>query len=372
MNACQPHGALPLASLAANIRSLDASSAIFSANSLPARAMDWARSKLSSASSAGRRAVTAIRGTSKSPKASSGAPHPIPPGKENMPCPINGMFLNSVEADRAREAADALRDMENDPDIVEERRAKDKVPELPLRPQPGPFVPLEVVQGAHRPSAATRAMVERIGGIPRLQQFTEKFYERSFVDPHIDRFIAEHSEPHGRRFAFWIAEKLGCGTPWTEERRTRPRKYMHFGDERMQVSHDRSSAHFAAWYSPKREGHKRGLHFVPEDARVWMRLHFWAARETGLFDEHPDFMDYYMRFIGHFVSVYSSKSPPFTRESARWSADPKNIQRYLEAGNRMTDVLGKDVEEELRKLPAEERIYTGSRAAIPSWPYNQA
>lgn len=42
-------------------------------------------------------------------------------GKENMPCPINGMFLNSVEADRAREAADALRDMENDPDIVEDR-----------------------------------------------------------------------------------------------------------------------------------------------------------------------------------------------------------------------------------------------------------
>ena len=34
---------------------------------------------------------------------------------------------------------------------------------------------------------------------------------------------------------------------------------------------------------------------------------------------------------GHFVSIYSSKSPPFTRESARWSADPSNIQRYLQA-----------------------------------------
>lgn len=94
---------------------------------------------------------------------------------------------------------------------------------------------------------------------------------------------------------------------------------MHFGDETFQVSHDRSSAHFAAWYSPKREPEKVGEHFKPEDlrwccfrgvqglirwlwldtslkswmrmmaqdARVWMRLHFWAARETGwLSDRH--------------------------------------------------------------------------------------
>ena len=44
-----------------------------------------------------------------------------------------------------------------------------------------------------------------------------------------------------------------------------PRKFMHFGDETFQVSHDRSSAHFAAWYSPKREPEKVGEHFKPED-----------------------------------------------------------------------------------------------------------
>merc|ERR1719263_2541970 len=96
------------------------------------------------------------------------------------------------------------------------------------------------------------------------------------------------------------------------------------------VAFDRSSAHFAAWHSPKREAHKWGDHFKVDDARVWMRLHFWAARETGMF-EHKAFMEYYIRFIGHFISVYSSASVPFTRESVRWSADPKNIQQYLDA-----------------------------------------
>jgi hypothetical protein len=33
----------------------------------------------------------------------------------------------------------------------------------------------------------------------------------------------------------------------------------------------RSSAHFAAWHSPKREPEKFGLHFKLDDCRVWMR-----------------------------------------------------------------------------------------------------
>lgn len=41
------------------------------------------------------------------------APHPIPPGKENMPCPINGMLLS-------KEAEEAKNELENDPDIVKE------------------------------------------------------------------------------------------------------------------------------------------------------------------------------------------------------------------------------------------------------------
>lgn len=35
------------------------------------------------------------------------------------------------------------------------------------------------------------------------------------------------------------------------------------------------------------------------------------------------------------------------------------------------DILGKNIDQELLLLPAEERTYTGSRHANPSWPYNR-
>merc|ERR1711879_452215 len=129
---------------------------------------------------------------------------------------------------------------------------------------------------------------------------------------------------------------------------TRPRTQLRIGREIVDVSFDRSSAHFAAWHSPKREAHKWGQHFKPDDARVWMRLHFWAAREPRMFETEAGraFMEYYTRFIGHFISIYSSKSPPFTRESLRWSANLENINRYLAAGNVMEDVIGKPVDAE--------------------------
>jgi hypothetical protein len=267
--------------------------------------------------------------------------------------------------------------MDADADVLEEKRALEGLPvqvtaTLPRRRVGAnlQFVRLSVVNGSHRASSATKQLVQEIGSVGTLQAFTECFYEKSFQDAHIDRFIANHDEPHGLRFANWIAEKLGDGTPWTDERRTRPRRTIRFGHEVHQVAFDRSSAHFAAWHSPKREPEKWGQHFKLDDARVWMRLHFWAARETGFF-EHPEFMDYYVRFIGHFVSVYSSKSPAFARDSARWSADPHNIQRYLDSGCLMSDVIGKPYELAIEELPEEERLYTGSRHSRPSWPYDE-
>jgi len=267
--------------------------------------------------------------------------------------------------------------MDLDSDILEERRALEgspaKVPAtLPIRRASTnlQFVRLGVVNRTHRASPATKRLVQEIGSVATLQAFTECFYEKSFQDLHIDRFIANHEEPHGLRFALWIAEKFGDGTPWTEERRTRPRRTMRFGHEVQQVAFDRSSAHFAAWHSPKREPEKWGQHFKLDDARVWMRLHFWAAREIGVF-EHPEFMDYYVRFIGHFVSIYSSKSPAFVRDSARWSADPQNVQRYLDSGRLMSDVIGKPYELAIEELPEDERLYTGSGHPRPSWPYDE-
>merc|ERR1712083_109261 len=87
----------------------------------------------------------------------------------------------------------------------------------------------------------------------------------------------------------------------------------------MVVVNDRSSAHFAAWNSLKRSREELGRHFNLEECRIWMRLHFWAMRESGLMELSPSFCDYYVRFIGHFVKVYERKAPQFAREALRWS-----------------------------------------------------
>lgn len=315
--------------------------------------------------------------SSSNPSPRQAAPHPIPVGSEGKICPISGLFADAeiITVDAAKKSQ--LEDLQADPDIAEELRALtlsekfgqvDKpVPKSQVR-KPAELVRFNAYDGSHKPNASTRQLVQSVG-FEALFRMTHSFYQKCFLDSHVDTFIADHDEPHPERFALWIQEKFGDGTPWTQERRTRPKKYMKFGHETKQVAHDRSSAHFAAWHSPKRDPADWGNRFKPEDARVWMRLHFWAARETGMF-EHEAFMEYYTRFIGHFMSVYSSKSPPFTRESLRWSEDPKNIQRYLDAGRRMTDVIGKDTESELAKLPAAERVYTGSRARN-AWPYEQ-
>jgi truncated hemoglobin YjbI len=285
-----------------------------------------------------------------------------------------------MDATEKVSTATALAQLQSDPDIMEERetlqrRAEARPPVVAIEEVVGTIpvlVPLNVRNGAHKANSQTRDLVRSIGGLPTLRRFTTGFYEKAFADPHLDAFIRKHSDPHGERFASWIVEKFGDGTPWTDERHTRPSDVMKIGHQMHQVAHDRSSAHFAAWNSPKREPHKVGQHFKPDDARVWMRLHFWAAREAGLFDEkNAAFMDYYIRFIGHFISVYSSKAPPFARESARWSADPKNIEQYLASGNRMTDVIDKPVEQALATLPQGERSYTGSRASDRLWPYDE-
>jgi hypothetical protein len=69
-----------------------------------------------------------------------------------------------------------------------------------------------------------------------------------------------------------------------------------------------------------------------------------------------------VKFIGHFIRVYERTAPPFVRESARWSENPANIQAYLDAGNRMSSVLGVSHDQALEDLTDEERSQT-------QWPY---
>jgi len=209
--------------------------------------------------------------------------------------------------------------------------------------------------GGHRPNTDTRRLLQEAGGREALVRFTTIFYKRCFVDKKIDKLIRSHDDPHGERFADWITEKFGAGQPWTEERATRKVCPFSSHGHQLETPHDRSSAHFAAWHSPKRSADEFGQHFKLDDCRNWMRLHFWAMREAGITERSPGFADYYVRFIGHFVSVYERTATQFARDSARWSADPSNIEAYLKAGNEMQDIIGVPLRLALQDLPPAER-----------------
>jgi hypothetical protein len=245
----------------------------------------------------------------------------------------------------ARRNVEAQERMENDPDMQNEQLPSGHPPvtDLASKVRAGavcPMAKLSVVHQSHKATLDSAAIVADIGGLPALRRFTTNFYKKAFDDPHLDQFIRSHDDPHGERFATWIAEKLGAGSPWSQERRTRKVDMFASHGQRFNSPHDRSSANFAAWHSPKRSEDVWGDHFQLDDCRLWMRLHFLAAREEGLLDHKP-FADYYVRFIGHFVSVYERAAPPFARESMRWSADPSNVERYFSAGRERTSAKPK-------------------------------
>eukprot|EP00041_Stephanoeca_diplocostata_P006074 m.74446 g.74446 ORF g.74446 m.74446 type:complete len:274 (-) comp16159_c0_seq1:172-993(-) len=225
-------------------------------------------------------------------------------------------------------------------------------------------VPLIVVGGTYQKSPQTAALAHIVGGLPKLKAMTNSFYKKCFVNDHLDQFIRAHGDPHADRLSNWIYEKMGAGDVWTAERSTRSRTPVKVAGGYKIVVHDRSSAHAAAWNSPKRKPEVVGSHFQLPEARMWMRLMFWSARENGLF-ESKVFEEWFVRFIGHFVRVYERQAPPFARESARWSSDPKNIQEYIAAGNNMVDVLNAgSYSAALNQLPLSER---NDR----DWPYEQ-
>jgi hypothetical protein len=219
------------------------------------------------------------------------------------------------------------------------------------------FVPLKMGGngGTHKPSSASAFLIDDVPH-EKLLKMTEKFYEKAFQDATLDKFIRSHDDPHGERFAKWIHQKLSGSRVWDQDRQSRGRHAP---------VHDRTSAHVAAWYSPKRPREERGRHFQLDECRVWMRLHFWAMRDAGLVESSPSFCDYYVRFIGHFVAVYERSAPAFTRDSFRWSANPKNIQTYLGNGRKMNDVLGLTLEEAAAQIPEAEFDDI-------EWPYNQS
>jgi hypothetical protein len=224
------------------------------------------------------------------------------------------------------------------------------------------FVPLRMGGGGrtHTVSRGSASLMKEVS-LEDLQNMTERFYDKAFKDPTIDRFIRSHDDPHGARFAKWIHQKLSGSTIWDEDRAERDATPVVVAGGRTHVVHDRSSAHVGAWYSPKRPAEEVGRHFQLDDCRIWMRLHFWALRESGILEKSPSFADYYVRFIGHFVRVYESTAPAFAREAFRWSEDPSNIEKYNRDGI-MHDVIGLSLEDAEAQIPE-------SEANDFHWPY---
>jgi len=163
----------------------------------------------------------------------------------------------------------------------------------------------DVHGGQHKATAGAAAILQDIGGSDRIREFCTRFYARAFLDNTINTFffLDDGPEAHAKRLADWIIEKMDPGQkPWTDSGRLGQRQ----------------PSHHQAWNSVKRPRQERGLHFDLKDTRIWMRLHFWAARECGLF-EHAPFYRYYVQFIEHFIAVYEREAPRYAEADANWS-----------------------------------------------------
>ena len=236
-----------------------------------------------------------------------------------------------------------------------------------LKSYPFRFIPLKMGGESGRThviSSESRRLIQREVTLDDLLRMTSLFYDKVFLDPTLDKFIRDRADPHGERFAKWIHQKLSGSQVWDEDRQTRDLRSVTLANQIQHVVHDRSSAHVAAWHSPKRSSQDVGRHFQLDECRVWMRLHFWALRESGMLEQSPSFADYYVRFIGHFVRVYESAAPNFARDSFRWSANPANIEEYIRNGRRMNDVLNLSLDQAKKQI-------TSAEANDYVWPYHK-
>lgn len=255
---------------------------------------------------------------------------------------------------------------------------------LSVTVRPFRFISLKLNGNTFTGCVQTAELLMEVGGVDAILRMTKIFYNHVFMDSLLDTFIASHQDPHFKRLGLWIVEKMDpTQDVWTQERQVRNANPcpVTLAGGHTHVVHDRSSAHAAAWYSKKRPEQLVGLHFKLNDARVWMRLMFWSARETGLL-AHPTFADWFVRFIAHFMRVYERTAPQFARESLRWSESQANIDLYLASKKRRT-LLGEDdctqdyfsmpgdvvtltpLSQALQALPLEEY------AESSNWPYHQ-
>lgn len=89
-------------------------------------------------------------------------------------------------------------------------------------------------------NSKSRELLAEAGGQNAVLRAVSRFYARMFTDKRIQQFVQNEGDPHAARLASWIAEKLGDGVPWTQERAVRPRCPVRLGDGTSDhVVHDR-------------------------------------------------------------------------------------------------------------------------------------
>ncbi|KAK3286304.1 hypothetical protein CYMTET_6133 [Cymbomonas tetramitiformis] len=161
--------------------------------------------------------------------------------------------------------SNASHDVENDPDIAAELRGlklkgDDNKTEVSGGSKQAPNFPisLHIVDGSHVATSDSAWLLQQIGGGDVIHRLTDAFYQKVFQDAHLAQFFASFDDPHAERLGNWIIEKMGGGPVWTKERKRRPQVQVTLAGGHKHVVHDRSSAHVAAWHSPKRQPSKGG------------------------------------------------------------------------------------------------------------------
>ena len=184
--------------------------------------------------------------------------------------------------------------------------------------------PLIDRHGDYDRSLESALLLRGVGGGQKILEMATRFYAWALVDEHLQEFFfeADGAAAHGDRLGHWIVQFMGGeGNPWDDS-----------GREGM-----RQTTHVKAWNSIHRPPQRKGRHFKLDDCRIWMRLHFLAAREVGLF-LFPQFQQWYVAFIAQFVRVYEVTAPPYAAADAEWSASAGNVELYLAQGRRMLDI----------------------------------
>ncbi|XP_057315252.1 uncharacterized protein LOC130656423 [Hydractinia symbiolongicarpus] len=175
-------------------------------------------------------------------------------------------------------------------------------------------------------SSFTSKLLRDIGGGDKIRQMTTRFYAHAHEDDTLSKFMFENDGPanHGQRLGDWLIEKMGGeGDVWIESGR--------YGM--------RAVSHKKAWTCDKREPEKVGQRFKLDDSRIWMRLMFWSAREVGL-DKHKAFFKWFVNFITFAIGIYTRSAPAYAKEDSKWSKNQANIDKYIEHGKIMKDVVG--------------------------------